>query len=100
MVCVSVGRRVPEGRHRSWPGTKCLGKRPSKEPSRRVRYDRVRRTSRTIEQGTIHIRARKASYCHARYASADKGGEIESFDCFTRREPRCAEIEAGLKSLG
>jgi hypothetical protein len=23
------------------PGTKCLGKRPSKEPSRRARYDRV-----------------------------------------------------------
>ena len=26
---------------RSKPGTKCLGKRPAKEPSRRVRYDRA-----------------------------------------------------------
>ena len=37
---------VPEGQAdrsqaRSALGTKCLGKRPSKEPSRRVRYDRA-----------------------------------------------------------
>src|ERR1700722_8975990 len=32
-------------------GHEVAGKRPTKEPPRRVRYDRVRRTTRTIEQG-------------------------------------------------
>src|ERR1700692_2591247 len=32
---------VPERQRRSWSGTKCLGKRPSEAPSRRVRNDRV-----------------------------------------------------------
>src|ERR1700722_20597261 len=32
-------------------GHEVAGKRPTKEPPRRVRYDRVPRTTRTIEQG-------------------------------------------------
>jgi hypothetical protein len=41
MLLRNVCQRVPEGQHRSKPGTKCLEKGPSKEPFRRVRYDRA-----------------------------------------------------------
>jgi hypothetical protein len=43
MLCemsASASRRDDSDRK---PGTKCLAKRPSKEPSRRVRYDRAQR---------------------------------------------------------
>jgi len=61
MMLQNVCQRVPEGHTDRSLARSAWEKRLSKEPSRRVRYDQVRRTTRTIEQGAKQIKPSRFS---------------------------------------
>src|SRR5271165_4903829 len=66
------------------PGTKCLGKRPSKEPSRRVRYDRAQLVPEVflVEMCANHrIGAHTCTNHTVPYGTAVGGGAVPGTSC-------------------